>query len=287
MAKKVRKDGERKEDKKVVFEPPEFDEREYLTEQLHNIRSTLFFIIIAIPMGGAWAYAAATTGLNIAGLAVTVAGYIIGVLFLKSLLGVDLLEGPKRLLATTFLMYLFTSLAFAVVLSNPPVTDITPPSITDVVVMNEGNGTDGDGWDVYMRHRDTLPINKSNDNRIKDNKDQRLFKVEEGTNALEGDNITIMIRAGDASGIESVIFNWGYQEINETPLRMERVSESQWRDLGIDGNYYLWGEHYYFYRLDHVVAGNLNFIITVTDTRGHSITFETEVLADSVHITSP
>ena len=39
MAKKVRKDGERKEERKVVFEAPEFDEREYLTEQMFNIRA--------------------------------------------------------------------------------------------------------------------------------------------------------------------------------------------------------------------------------------------------------
>ena len=33
MAKKVLKDGERKEEKKVVFEAPVFNEREYLEEQ--------------------------------------------------------------------------------------------------------------------------------------------------------------------------------------------------------------------------------------------------------------
>jgi hypothetical protein len=287
MAKKVRKDGERKEEKKVVFEPPEFDQREYLTEQLHNIRSSLFFIILAIPMGTAWAFVSIATGLNIAGLFVTVLGYIIGVQFLKFVLKVDLLEGPKRQLAITFLMYLFTSLAFAVVMSNSPANDVTHPSITDVVVLIEGEGTEEDGWYLLMRHRRTLPLNKSNSERIDDNPDQRLFLLDEDANALEGNNVTIMIRAGDASGLDSVILRWGYAGgINETPFKMERVSEARWNELGLDGDYYLWGEHYYERELPTMVAGNLYFNITVTDNNDHVIVFETKLSEESVFLRS-
>jgi len=87
MAKKVRKDGERKEEKKVVFEAPEFNEREYLTEQLRNIRSSLFFIVLAVPSGAAWAFTAVATGSGVLGLLASVAIYIVGIQLIKLLLG--------------------------------------------------------------------------------------------------------------------------------------------------------------------------------------------------------
>ncbi|MCJ2540769.1 MAG: hypothetical protein LN414_05820 [Candidatus Thermoplasmatota archaeon] len=284
MAKKVRKDGERKEEKKVVFEPPEFDEREYLTEQLHNIRSTLFFIILAIPMGLAWAFTSIATGTNVAGLAVSVTGYILGTQVLRLVFDVNLMEGSKRTLVVTFLMFLFTSLAFSVVMSNPPVNDVTAPSITDVVVTIQGNGTDETDWTILMRHRRTLPLNRSNDKRIDDNPKQRLFLVEEGTNAISGDTVNILVRAGDAAGTESVILTYGYTAINSAPVRMDRVSESLWNELDIGMDYYLWGEHYYNYKIQNAAPGNLYFNITVTDVNGHTRVFETKTSAESVQI---
>ncbi|MCK5251554.1 MAG: hypothetical protein KAQ96_01340, partial [Thermoplasmata archaeon] len=284
MAKKVRKDGERKEEKKVVFEPPEFDEREYLTEQLHNIRSTLFFIILAIPMGVAWAFTSIATGTNIAGLAVSIAGYIMGTQVLRLAFDVNLLEGSKRTLAVTFLMFLFTSLAFSVVMSNPPVNDVTRPSITDVVVAVQGNGTDETDWTTLMRHRDTLRLNRSNDKRIDKNPDQRLFLVEEGTNAYSGDTVNILVRAGDAAGIESIILEYGYDNINSAPERMHKVDESLWNELDIGMDYYLWGEHYYNYTIQNVAPGSLNFLITVEDENGHTSVFETKLHAEAVPI---
>jgi hypothetical protein len=180
-------------------------------------------------------------------------------------------------------MYLFTSLAFAVVLSNPPANDVTEPSITDVVVCVQGPGDDAT-WDVLMRHRSTLPLNKSNQNRIKDNPDQRLFLVDEDTSAFEGDNIAILVRAGDASGISSVVIQHGYQSINETPERMERIDEARWRELNVGGDYYLWGEHYHQLVLEDVEPGNLYFRITVTDNADLTSTFETQVSEDSIRV---
>jgi hypothetical protein len=284
MAKKVRKDGERKEEKKVVFEEPEFDEREYLTEQLHNIRTTLFFIILAIPMGAAWAFTALSTGYNVAGLGVSVAGYLVGTQVIKLVMGVDLLEGPKRLLATTFLMYLFTSLAFAVVMSNPPSNDVTNPSITDVVVLVRDPDDVDAKWEVLMRHRRTLPLNESNAERLKDHPDQRIFLIDEEVNAMTGDDISILVRAGDASGLESVILRKGYQTIDPTPLAMERVPESDWSSLNIGGDFFLWGEHYYRYDLFNVSAGNLYYNITVEDKVGLEKVFETDISVESILI---
>ena len=279
MAKKVRKDGERKEEKKVVFEAPEFDQREYLTEQIHNIKTNLFFIILAIPMGAAWAYTAIATGYNTIGLAVAVGGYLVGSQFLKLILGIDVLEGTKRVLAMTFLLYLFTSLSFSVVLSNPPANDVTEPSITDVVVCVQGPDHDDGKWSVLMRHRATLPRDENNTERIKDNPDQRLFLLDEDEHAVRGDNVTILVRAGDASGLDRVIL-----EIEGTPRRMERVSEDRWEDLNIGGDYYLWGEHYYQLELSGVEQGNIYFTIIVEDNVGLTSQFETESSEESIYI---
>ncbi len=284
MAKKVRKDGERKEERKVVFEAPEFDEREYLTEQLFNIRATLFFIILAVPMGAAWAYMAIAAGSNIIGMAVSIAGYVVGVQFLKFVLGVDLLEGKRRLVATTFMLYLFTSLAFSVVLSNPPANDVTPPSITDVVVCVQGSDVEDGKWEVLMRHRSTLPLNDSNAKRIKDNPDQRLFYLEEDTFPVTGDDISILVRAGDASGLEKVVIKVDYQGTEFAPEAMEKVTEARWKELNIGGDYYLWGEHYYEHSVQNVSAGNYHFTITVEDQVGLVSEFETRLSSEAIFV---
>lgn len=285
MAKKVRKDGERKEEKKVVFEAPEFDEREYLTEQLHNIKATLFFIVLAIPMGAAWAYTAIAAGTAIAGLVVAVAGYIVGTQFLKYVMGIDLLEGKRRLVGTTFLMFIFTSLAFSVVLSNPPANDVTPPSITDVVVCIQGPGVDEGKWEVLMRHESRIPLNNSVTKYMEDHPKQHIFLLEEDAQAYTGDNVSILVRTGDASGVKSVVIEWGYQVIEPTPYRMERVDEARWDVLDIGGDYYLWGEHYYEYRISKVSSGNIWYRITVEDNSGLENNFETKITDESIFVT--
>ena len=166
MAKKVRKDGERKEEKKVVFEPPEFNEREYLTEQLYSLRLNLLFVLMGIPMGFLWANIAASTGSTILGLGIVIGVYAGAVYGLKFRMDIDILTGPKKTIASTFLMFIFTALAFSVLFSNPPVMDNTPPSITDVMVDFDSNLTDDGEWEILMRHKDNLPSNKSNRQRI-------------------------------------------------------------------------------------------------------------------------
>ncbi|NOQ55100.1 MAG: hypothetical protein GQ558_10925, partial [Thermoplasmata archaeon] len=214
MAKKVRKDGERKEEKKVVFEPPEFNEREYLTEQLYGLRLNLLFVFMGIPMGFLWANIAAFTGSTILGLGIVIGVYSGAVYGLRLGMGIDILTGPKKTIASTFLMFIFTALAFSVLFSNPPVMDNTPPSITDVMVDFDSNLTDDGEWDILMRHKDNLYSNKSNRQRIKDNKDQTMFLNNESINAEVGDELAIMIKAADASGLRGVWLEYGYDTID-------------------------------------------------------------------------
>ncbi len=287
MAKKVRKDGERKEEKKVVFEPPEFNEREYLTEQLYSLRLNLLFVLMGIPMGFLWANVAAVTGSTILGLGIVIGVYAGAVYGLRFGIGIDILTGPKKTIASTFLMFIMTALAFSVLFSNPPVMDNTPPSITDVMVDFDSNLTDDGEWEILMRHKDNLYSNKSNRQRIKDNKDQTMFLHNESINAEVGDELAIMIRAADASGLRGVWVEYGYDTIDSAKRPMVRLTEAEWKVMGDGQDYALVGEHYYQYQLPATRSGNLYYRIIVEDMAGHTKTFETEVSEDSIYIAEP
>lgn len=287
MAKKVRKDGERKEEKKVVFEPPEFNEREYLTEQLYSLRLNLLFVLMGIPMGFLWANVAAVTGSTILGLGIVIGVYAGAVYGLRFGIGIDILTGPKKTIASTFLMFIMTALAFSVLFSNPPVMDNTPPSITDIMVDFDSNLTDDGEWEILMRHKDNLYSNKSNRQRIKDNKDQTMFLRNESINAEVGDELAIMIRAADASGLRGVWVEYGYDTIDSAKRPMVRLTEAEWKVMGDGQDYALVGEHYYQYQLPATRSGNLYYRIIVEDMAGHTKTFETEVSEDSIYIAEP
>ncbi len=287
MAKKVRKDGERKEEKKVVFEPPEFNEREYLTEQLYSLRLNLLFVLMGIPMGFLWANIAAVTGSTMLGLGIVIGVYAGAVYGLRFGMGIDILTGPKKTIASTFLMFIFTALAFSVLFSNPPVMDNTPPSITDVMVDFDSNLTDDGEWEILMRHKDNLYSNKSNRQRIKDNKDQTMFLHNESINVEVGDELAIMIRAADASGLRGVWVEYGYDTIDSPKRPMVRLTEAEWKVMGDGQDYALVGEHYYQYQLPATRSGNLYYRIIVEDMAGHTKTFETKVSEDSIDIAEP
>jgi len=287
MAKKVRKDGERKEEKKVVFEPPEFNEREYLTEQLYSLRLNVLFVLMGIPMGFLWANIAAYTGSTMVGLGIVIGVYAGSVYGLKMVRDIDILTGPKKTIASTFLMFIFTALAFSVLFSNPPIMDNTPPSITDVMVDYDSNLTDDGEWEILMRHKDNLPLNKSNRNRIKDNKDQTIFLYNDTFQAVVGDEMIIMVRAADAAGLRGVWLEFGYDTIDSTTEPMVRLTEADWKVLGDGRDYTLVGEHYYQYQISATRSGNLYYRIIVEDMNGLTRTFETIVSEDSIHIAEP
>jgi hypothetical protein len=283
MAKKVRKDGERKEEKKVVFEAPVFDEREYLEEQVHNIRLTIIFVLLGIPTGFIWAMIAANFGSTAMGLALAIVVYVACLTILKGLFSIDILGGPKKTLASTLLMFIFTALAFSVLFSNPPAMDHTPPSITDVMVDYDVNITADEDWDILMRHRSNLPINESNQERKDENPDQTMFLYKAGVTASVGDRIAILVRAADASGLRGVWVEYGYDNIDSPPEAMERLTKEDWDMLGDGTDFTMVGEHYYQYQLTAARSGSLYYKITVEDMAGHTQVFEVDV-EDSIYV---
>jgi hypothetical protein len=285
MAKKVRKDGERKEEKKVVFEAPEFDEREYLEEQLNRIRLSLFFTAYAIPFGAIGAYLGVTTGNGWLGVIVAIIGFIGGVYLMRIMFDTDVLEGPKMQVIGTAGVFIITYLAVAILLSNPPINDPGDPAITDVMVYVQRDDGAGD-WEPLMMHKDRLPGNDTNKDRFKAKPDQRYFLWNESLPANPGDNLSILVRAADAAGLKGIWISYGYGEILETQYEMERLDETRWDELETGDPYDIWGEHYYEVHIQLDEANNLYYRITVEDVNGHTTVYETEY-EDTVAVQEP
>jgi hypothetical protein len=274
MSKKVRKDGERKEEKKALFEPPEFDEREYLEEQLGNIKVSLVFILYAIPFGLVGAYIGYATGSGLGGLGFAIVGYLLGLFLFKFFLEMDLLNAPKKQIATSVALFLMSYLAFAVLLSNPPVHDAGDPSITDMMVYIDKKDTVED-WKVLVVHKRMLPLNDSNLDRIRDNKKRTYFLYDESFRAELGDNLSVLVRVADAGGMKGVSMEWWYDDPEAgVPVPMGRVSESRWDELDTDLPYDIWGEHYWEARFTPDESASLRLTITAEDANGHQTVFE-------------
>ncbi len=267
MAKKVRKDGERKEEKKVVFEPPEFDERQYLVEELGKMRVTVVFLILAVPFGAAGAYLGALTGSGYPGLVVAILGIIVGHLVLKMFLGVDLLAGKKRDLAMAAGVYMLAWLMFSILFSNPPFIDQTTPSISDLRVYVDRMADDQDSsW--------TLLMLMGSDKDIPDARVVPAKDLPDGFGAHEGDNITIMIRTASPTGIRNVSLTWWIDTPTNQYTDMKPVTGDVWDELG-EQPQGMAGEHYYYLTIRGVNSGNMYYKIVVEGKNGETRVFDT------------
>jgi hypothetical protein len=223
------------------------------------------------------------------GFVAAILGYIVGIMVLRILTDIDLLTGPKKQLASSAAMFIFTFLAFAVLLSNPPVHDTAEPSITDVMVYVQKDDYKEGIWEVLMVHKGKLPANETNRDRIKGTT-QKYFLWDEDFKARQGDNLTILVRTADPAGLRGVWITYDYEAPEGALEEMERVTESEWNAfedrLGYELPYELWGEHYYKFVIHNVSAGNLYFSVISEDVNGHKKTYETEY-DDTVHIGPP
>ena len=274
MAKKVKRDGERKEEKKAVFEPPEFDERKFLAEELRKIKSFMVLLVVSAPFGAVAAYLGHLTGSGWPGLAVALGGLVLGHLALRTLLGIDLLADKKR----DFLMpaggYIVAWLVFSIVFSNPPFYDATTPSVADVRIYVQ-NVTDPQGeWTLYK-------VMGQND---KDPEAQLVNATDPKLNftVLEGSNVRILVRTGSPQGIEKVSLTWWLTTPSGDYFDMHPVTGAEWDELG-DRPTGLAGEHYYATTLPAVAKGNLYFKVVIVAGNGATRTFVTQH-ADSVAV---
>lgn len=274
MAKKVKKDGERKEERKAVFEPPEFDERGYLVEEIGKIKVSLVFTLIAIPFGAIGAYLGDMTGSGWPGLVSALAGVPLGYFVMKGMFGVDMLAGKKRDIVMVTGLFLVSWLVFAILFSNPPFVDNTEPSITDVRVYAERPSEPAAGWTLYMR--------MGYDKQAPDAKLVKSGDIPKGYSVKAGDNVTILVRAGDAKGIRSVRGTWWTVSNSENYTAMPGVTEPRWVELG-SRPYGIAGEHYYELTITNVTKGNVYFKLVVEAENGSTKSFSTQYI-DSVPV---
>ncbi len=144
MAKKKRKDeGE--------WEPPEFDEVEYMKTEMHAARAAIVAVLWAVPS------ALVSWGLTLGGIAIVAFFAGLGMLFLLKwvypLVKVNTTQWKRRDWMGHGVTFFFSWLAFWILLLNPPFADLTNPSIASVAVNNRAVGCGGVLANV------TLPLN--------------------------------------------------------------------------------------------------------------------------------
>jgi len=274
VAKKVKRDGERKEEKKAVFEAPEFDERSYLIEEMRKIKAFMVFLVVSAPFGVAAAYLGHLTGSGWPGLGVAMVGIFLGHLVLKTFLGIDLLADKKR----DFLMpagtYVVSWLVFAIIFSNPPFFDETTPSVADVrIYVQNASDPHGDWWLLKA-----MDMNSDDpDAQLATNPD-----LPENITVTEGSNVRILVRTGAPRGIESVRLTWWLTSPGLVYDDMHPVTDAEWKELR-DRPPGLAGDHYYVTTLDGVSKGNIYFKIVIAAGNGATRTFVTQH-ADTVSV---
>lgn len=155
MAKKRKKEKE----EKYVFEPPEFDEIEFMEKEMLGGKVGVAVALFAIPL------AVGSYALTIAQLPVIAFFFGLGGMFLLKLyiqfVGFDTEGWEKKVWAGHGATYFFTWLAVWVLLVNAPFSDLVGPSIRQVTVINgdiETSVTDGERIVVILNGSNQITI---------------------------------------------------------------------------------------------------------------------------------
>jgi hypothetical protein len=131
LAKKRRQKIEKKED--YVYTPPEIDKHQFIRDELRNAKATFVAFGLAILMG------LVSFGLLIA-IGDFRVGAIIGIFgvaalpFIYGKIKLDISGFEWKNWAGVIAVYIFSWLMIAVLLVNPPLTDLASPEIKDVVI---------------------------------------------------------------------------------------------------------------------------------------------------------
>jgi hypothetical protein len=131
MAKKRKKQKKAEEEEKYEFIPPEFDEKQFLKDEMSATKQVLIIVAYGALMGGLAALATILTTNGITGLAVLVAGFgTMKILF--NTMKIDLSKFTKKTWLGHSAWFFFTFLAIWILLINPPFTDFAAPEVKNV-----------------------------------------------------------------------------------------------------------------------------------------------------------
>jgi hypothetical protein len=168
LAKKRRQKVEKKED--YVFTPPEVDRNEFIRDELRNAKATFISFGFAILMGlVSYGLLMAIGDFRVGGI---IGIFAVGALpFIYNYMKLDISGFDWKNWAGVVAVYIFSWLMIAVLLVNPPITDMASPEVKEIsfevyeenVVDNETvykwvsieKNTDGD---IVVPHNTTFRI---------------------------------------------------------------------------------------------------------------------------------
>jgi hypothetical protein len=128
MAKKRRKEAE---EEKYEFIPPEFDEKQFLTDEMKSSKRVVLVVLYGAIFGVLAGLATAITENGWFGFFMLLIGAAMIRYFLVAI-GTDLSKFTKKTWAENGIWYFFTFLAIWVLVINPPFVDYVDPEIKNV-----------------------------------------------------------------------------------------------------------------------------------------------------------
>ena len=131
MAKKRKKQKKAEEEEKYEFVPPEFDEKQFLKDEMAATKQILLVVGFGIFMGTLAAVATIAAGNGYLGLILLLAGFVT-MKFMFALMGVDIAKLTKKSWAGNIAFFFFTFLAIWILMVNQPFTDLTSPEVKNV-----------------------------------------------------------------------------------------------------------------------------------------------------------
>ena len=138
MAKKRKKEMEAEE--KYEFVPPEFDEKQFLLDEIKTTKRVVLIVLYGMLFGVLAAVATAVTKSGYFGLMV----FLLGVFLIKYFLitmQFDLSKFTKKTWAESVLWFFVTSLAIWILVVNPPFIDNISPEIKNIRLSIDVQGT--------------------------------------------------------------------------------------------------------------------------------------------------
>jgi len=130
----------KKKEEKYEFKIPEFDEIDYMKKEMESAKVAIITIAFAIPVA-LLSYLLTLAGVSIIAFFVGILG-IFCLRYLYPLLRIRTEDFDKKTWLGNAAMMFFTWLAFWVLLLNPPFTDLSRPTITEVKVSVGNNWMD-------------------------------------------------------------------------------------------------------------------------------------------------
>jgi hypothetical protein len=131
MAKKRKKQKKEEEEEKYEFVPPEFDEKQFLRDEMAATKQILLVVGYGVFMGTLAAVATIVAGSGYLGLALLLLGFVT-MKYMFTVMSVDFTKITKKSWAGNIAFFFFTFLAIWILMVNPPFTDMASPEVKNV-----------------------------------------------------------------------------------------------------------------------------------------------------------